>query len=128
MKEGNFKERFSAEQREQEADRIINKYSGRIPVICEVAKTSTEFNLDKSKFLVPSDLSVGQFVYVIRKRLKLGPEKAIFMFVDNVLPPTAMLMSQLYNEHKDQDRFLYCVISSENTFGASRDFMRVYFM
>eukprot|EP01052_Picozoa_sp_SAG31_P004845 SAG31_NODE_205_length_20397_cov_19.191152_13_plen_99_part_00 len=37
---------------------------------------------------MPSDLTVGQFVYVIRKRIKLSPEKAIFIFVNNVLPPT----------------------------------------
>lgn len=40
------------------------------------------------RYLVPSDLTVGQFVYVIRKRIKLSPEKAIFIFVRNVLPPT----------------------------------------
>jgi GABA(A) receptor-associated protein len=43
---------------------------------------------------------VGQFVYVIRKRIKLSPEKAIFIFVDEVLPPTAALMSSIYEEHK----------------------------
>lgn len=37
---------------------------------------------------MPADLTVGQFVYVIRKRIKVSPEKAIFMFVRNVLPPT----------------------------------------
>ena len=37
---------------------------------------------------MPADLTVGQFVYVIRKRIKLSPEKAIFIFVNNVLPPT----------------------------------------
>jgi hypothetical protein len=41
-----------------------------------------------TRYLVPSDLTVGQFVYVIRKRIKLSPEKAIFIFVKNVLPPT----------------------------------------
>lgn len=46
------------------------------------------------------DLTVGQFVYVIRKRIKLAPEKAIFIFVDEVLPPTAALMSAIYDEHK----------------------------
>lgn len=40
------------------------------------------------RYLVPSDLTVGQFVYVIRKRIRVSPEKAIFMFVKNVLPPT----------------------------------------
>lgn len=42
------------------------------------------------RYLVPSDLTVGQFVYVIRKRIKLSPEKAIFIFVKNVLPPTGV--------------------------------------
>lgn len=42
----------------------------------------------------------SQFVYVIRKRIKLAPEKAIFIFVDEVLPPTAALMSSIYEEHK----------------------------
>jgi hypothetical protein len=46
------------------------------------------------------DLTVGQFVYVIRKRIKLAPEKAIFIFVDETLPPTAALMSAIYEEHK----------------------------
>jgi hypothetical protein len=84
---------------------------------------------------VPADLTVGQFVYVIRKRIKLSPEKAIFIFVDEVLPPTAALMSSIYEEHKDEDGFLYityvyfhshhwtllvlteCRYSGENTFG-----------
>ncbi|KAL7250223.1 hypothetical protein ACSBR1_012255 [Camellia fascicularis] len=39
-------------------------------------------------YLVPTDLIVGQFVYVVRKRIKLGAEKAIFIFVKNILPPT----------------------------------------
>ena len=59
------------------------------------------------RYLVPADLTVGQFVYVIRKRIKLSPEKAIFVFVNNVLPPTAALMSSIYEEHKEEDGFLY---------------------
>ena len=73
---------------------------------------------------------------MIRKRIKLSPEKAIFIFVEEVLPPTAALMSSIYEEHKDEDGFLYityvlsanagikagllttiCRYSGENTFG-----------
>lgn len=43
---------------------------------------------------------------MIRKRIKLPAEKAIFIFVDEVLPPTAALMSAIYEEHKDEDGFL----------------------
>lgn len=108
-----------------------------IQVICEKAEKSDIATIDKKKYLVPADLTVGQFVYVIRKRIKLSPEKAIFIFVDEVLPPTAALMSSIYEEHKDEDGFLYityayflpvglldsdipdleCRYSGENTFG-----------
>jgi hypothetical protein len=46
--------------------------------------------LSAHRYLVPADLTVGQFVYVIRKRIKLSSEKAIFIFVKNVLPPTGV--------------------------------------
>merc|ERR1712054_486091 len=55
----------------------------------------------------------------IRQRIKLSPEKAIFIFVDEVLPPTAALMSSIYEEHKDEDGFLYITYSGENTFGSA---------
>lgn len=66
---------------------------------------------------MPVDLTVGQFVYVIRKRIKLPSEKAIFIFVNDILPPTAALISTIYEEHKDEDGFLYVLYSGENTFG-----------
>ena len=76
-------------------------------VICEKVEKSDIATIDKKKYLVPADLTVGQFVYVIRKRIKLSPEKAIFIFVDEVLPPTAALMSSIYEEHRCEDGFLY---------------------
>jgi hypothetical protein len=81
--------------------------ANRTQVICEKVEKSDIATIDKKKYLVPADLTVGQFVYVIRKRIKLSPEKAIFIFVDEVLPPTAALMSSIYEEHKDEDGFLY---------------------
>lgn len=53
----------------------------------------SDLNLEHCRYLVPADLTVGQFVYVIRKRIKLSAEKAIFIFVDNVLPPTGKYTS-----------------------------------
>ena len=107
-----FKDEHPFEKRKAEAERIRQKYTDRIPVICEKAEKSEIATIDKKKYLVPADLTVGQFVYVIRKRIKLSAEKAIFIFVDEVLPPTAALMSSIYEEHKDEDGFLYitCVL------------------
>ena len=59
-------------------------------VICEKADKTSIPDIDKKKYLVPADLTVGQFVYVIRKRIELPPEKAIFIFVNNQMPPTGV--------------------------------------
>jgi len=112
-----FKQEHAFEKRASEAARIRGKYGDRVPVIVERAEKSDIPTLDKKKYLVPADLTVGQFVYVIRKRIKLNAEKAIFIFVNNVLPPTAALMNAIYEEHKDDDGFLYVTYSGENTFG-----------
>ncbi|KAK9143127.1 hypothetical protein Syun_012527 [Stephania yunnanensis] len=128
MAKSYFKQEHDFEKRKAEAARIREKYPDRIPVIVEKAERSDIPNIDKKNFLVlprkvrdrylvPADLTVGQFVYVIRKRIKLSAEKAIFIFVDNVLPPTAAIMSKIYDEKKDEDGFLYVTYSGENTFG-----------
>ncbi|KAK9833134.1 hypothetical protein WJX74_008135 [Apatococcus lobatus] len=112
-----FKDEHPLERRQAEAGRIRDKYPDRIPVIVEKAEKSDIPDIDKKKYLVPSELTIGQFVYVIRKRIRVSPEKAIFMFVKNVLPPTAALIENVYGDHKDEDGFLYITYSGENTFG-----------
>lgn len=112
-----FKEEHPIERRKAEALRMREKYQDRIPVIVEKAAGSDIPDIDKKKYLVPTDLTVGQFVHVIRKRIKLTPEKAIFIFVNNVLPPTAALMSTIYEEQKDEDGFLYITYNGESVFG-----------
>ena len=104
-------------KRIEESSRIISKYPDRIPVIVEKTGGSDIPDIDKCKFLVPKDLTVGQFVYVIRKRIKLSPEKAIFIYINNTLPPTSQLVSAIYEEHKSEDGFLWLKYAGENTFG-----------
>ncbi|AAC28521.1 Contains similarity to symbiosis-related like protein F1N20.80 gi/2961343 from A. thaliana BAC gb/AL022140. EST gb/T04695 comes from this gene [Arabidopsis thaliana] len=128
MANSSFKLEHPLERRQIESSRIREKYPDRIPVmfssiyvplcvIVERAERSDVPNIDKKKYLVPADLTVGQFVYVVRKRIKLSAEKAIFVFVKNTLPPTAAMMSAIYDENKDEDGFLYMTYSGENTFG-----------
>lgn len=113
-----FKKKHSFEKRHTEAVRIREKFQDRVPVIVERVSNKNDIPMiDKQKYLVPDDLTVGQFVYIIRKRIKLAPEKALFVFIDRYLPPTSSLMSQLYIKHKDNDGFLYVTYSNENTFG-----------
>ncbi|KAL5197408.1 hypothetical protein ABZP36_000920 [Zizania latifolia] len=93
MARASFKLEHPLERRQAESARIREKYSDRIPVIVEKADKTDVPEIDKKKYLVPADLTVGQFVYVVRKRIKLSPEKAIFVFVKNTLPPTGIVLS-----------------------------------
>jgi GABA(A) receptor-associated protein len=106
--------------RKEESLRIKTKHEDRIPIICEKNYTRMSNNLpeiDKRKYLVPKDLTIGQFIYVIRKRLKLSPEKAIFLFINNIIPQTNERMINIYNKYQDSDGFLYITYSAESVFG-----------
>jgi GABA(A) receptor-associated protein len=114
-----FKKKFTLEQRLAESSRIQSKYPDRIPIVVEANNgDSNNIVLDKSKYLVPSDLTFGQLVHVIRKRVKLSPEEAIFMFTsDGALVASSELVSSVYKRHKCEDGFVYFKVSKENTFG-----------
>ncbi|KAI8006215.1 Autophagy-related protein 8C-like [Camellia lanceoleosa] len=64
-----FKMEHPLERRQAEATRIREKYPDRIPVIVERADRCDIPDIDKKKYLVPADLTVGQFVYVVRRGL-----------------------------------------------------------
>jgi len=117
-KKVSFKNEHPFEKRKSEADRIRLKYPDRIPVIAEKLERSSIPDLDKKKYLVPADLTMSQFVYVIRKRIKLPADQAIYIFVNGILPPASSLMSQIYKQYADEDGFVYLKIASESTFGS----------
>jgi len=114
-----FKQEFTFEQRKEEACRVLQKYPGRLPIICEKSKTASRDcpDIDKKKYLVPGDLTMGQFLYIVRKRMNIPAEKAIFLFVGNTISPSTSLINDIYNYHVDNDCFLYITYSFENVFG-----------
>jgi GABA(A) receptor-associated protein len=112
-----FREENNLEQRKSEAEKIRNKYPDRIPVVVERVPNSQIPEIDKRKFLVPNDISVAQFMWIIRKRIQLPSEKAIFLFVNKTIPQSSSTMGQIYTNFKDEDGFLYIAYSGENTFG-----------
>jgi GABA(A) receptor-associated protein len=111
-----FKKTYSYEHRMKESGRVISKYPDRIPVIVDVAEKSNLF-LDKKKYLVPKNITVGQFLYILRKRIKLLPENGLFLFVNEKIPVISSSIEQIYYEHKEEDNFLYFLLSNETVFG-----------
>jgi GABA(A) receptor-associated protein len=112
-----FKDKPIAE-RKKDVQNMLKRYAGRIPIIIDKVKNSPVPDLDKTKYLVPYDLTVGQFLYVIRKRIKLEPSQAIFIFFKNELVNTGMTIGEVYNKYKNvDDEMLYATYSGESTFG-----------
>jgi GABA(A) receptor-associated protein len=114
-----FKERHTFQKRADESYRIMLKYPNRLPIICEKWGNDPDMpEIDRKKYLVPSDLGVNQFLYIIRTRMKLPPEKSLYIFVNGtVMPHTGGNISEYYHRYKDEDGFLYISYSGENTFG-----------
>ena len=120
-----------------DCERIRKKYPNKIPVI---VRATEGLELKKCKFLVPGGgtfeykdeegntktrttkgITVGQFEYVIRKRIQLTPEQAIFIFINKSIPNNSQLMSHVYDEYlrtkKHDHNYLVCEVSTESTFG-----------
>jgi GABA(A) receptor-associated protein len=112
-----FREEYSYESRKSESDKIVKKYPNRVPIIVERADHCNLGAIDKKKYLVPNDLTMNQFIYVIRKRIDLKAHESIFLLVDNQVCPSNRTCKSIYEERGDDDGFLYIIYSSENTFG-----------
>tara|TARA_Y100000817_G_C16757288_1_gene499904 strand:- start:297 stop:551 length:255 start_codon:yes stop_codon:yes gene_type:complete len=74
-------------------------------------------DLEKHKFLVPSGLTMSQFQYVIRKKIRCRPEQGIYMFINKKLIPITQSVGNVFHENKHEDGYLYIRYTGENTFG-----------
>ena len=119
LKSEKFKYKHKFDDRLRESTMVKEKYKDRLPVIVEKDPKahSSIPSIDKQKFLVPKDLTIGQFIYVIRKRIKLKPEISIYIYCDNMLPTTSSFIKDIYQQNMDSDGFLYLNYSGENFFG-----------
>jgi len=113
-----FKNKYSFVEREEEALKIKKIYSDRIPVIVERSQGCKNIpDIDKNKYLVPHDLTIGQLLYIIRRRIKLDAHQSMFIFINNTIPTTSEYICNIYERSKDKDNFLYITYAGENTFG-----------
>lgn len=119
MFNSSFKYKYSYDDRFNESHRVLLLYPDRIPIICErSSKANNECPIiDKNKYLAPKELTIGQFIYVIRKRLKIESEKGLFLFINEIMPCSSSLIGEIYELYKDKDNFLYITYSFENVFG-----------
>jgi len=111
-----FKTQYTFEKRREVSQKLFEKYPDRIPVIVEPGK-ECRYEINKSKFITPRDISMGRLISEIRKYVTIGSEEGLFLFINDEIPPTSQLIEEIYNKHHDSDGFLYITCHSENTFG-----------
>ncbi|XP_030051068.1 microtubule-associated protein 1 light chain 3 gamma [Microcaecilia unicolor] len=116
-----FKQRKNLQTRKEEVAGIRAKFPTKIPVIVERYQREKSLPLlDKTKFLVPRDLSMTQFVTIIRSRLALNATQAFYLLVNNKsLASMSLTLAELYKDDQDEDGFLYMTYASQEMFGSN---------
>jgi GABA(A) receptor-associated protein len=117
-----FNQKFTSNKIEE----ILKKYPGRIPII--ITSKTIKFkdnnnNKNNSNFIIPSNITMAEFIIMIRKRIELFQEESIFVFVTDkktkkdILAPASITMDSLYSQYKDDNLILNLYFEKEAVFG-----------
>lgn len=114
-----FKDKKSFNSRKKDSDTILEQHPDKLPIIIERYKHEKGLPvLDKIKYLVPFEMTMGTLSSIIRKRLQLNSTQTLFLIVNqkNVFCSSTPL-GEIYSNEKDNDGFMYVVYASQEVFG-----------
>ncbi|XP_048885175.1 microtubule-associated proteins 1A/1B light chain 3C [Brienomyrus brachyistius] len=114
-----FKQRKCLATRKDEVCSIRSKFPNKLPVIVERYVREKHLPLlDKTKFLVPFELTMGQFLSLLRSKVDLGPTQTLYLMVsDHSMSCMSASMGEIYTQYRDPDGFLYLTYASQDMFG-----------
>ena len=100
-------------------EKIREQYPNKVPVLVYKSPKSKVPDMERNKFLINGDVTMGQFLYIVRKRISLAPEKALFFLIDGkILPTVSSTMAEVYDAHKNESSLLVLNFQEESVFGA----------
>ncbi len=88
------------------------KEEGKFMVYIKKLK-SEDFNV----YLVDSDTTFGKLMMMLKKKINLKPEVAIFLYIDNIHPSNSELISYYHSKYKNDIGLLEITYTEEEVFG-----------
>lgn len=95
---------------------LRKKYNDRVPVIC-IGSKQFKSKLDNKQYLVPRSLTLLDFLYTLRKTLKLKQSDSLIILINNELPLLNQTFDQLDQKYKKEDGIVYITCTQESVFG-----------
>ncbi|ROL47127.1 Microtubule-associated proteins 1A/1B light chain 3C [Anabarilius grahami] len=114
-----FKQRKCLATRKDEVCNIRSKFPNKLPVIVERYLQEKKLPLlDKTKFLVPNELILGQFLSLLRSKIALEASQALYLLISGRnMSCLSTSMGEVYSQFRDPDGFLYITYASQDMFG-----------
>ena len=124
---------------------LLKKYPDRLPII--ISSSSIKIKNTHKRFIVPYDMTISQFMILLRQKIALGETEAIFIFIKpsknesespapiesesepkqeteikytsgkDILVSPTTSIITLYNQYKDENLVLNLYFEKENVFG-----------
>lgn len=113
-----FKMMHTFETRQKDSTRIVAKYPDKAPLIVEKSDSSDVSDLKNNKWIIRKDLTIGQLMYIIKKRIKFAPEEILIVWINNkYMPSISETIGNLYNKYVDKDGWMYITYSKKEFLG-----------
>lgn len=126
-----IKKKYSLDERKDITRKILEKYEDKCPIYLSLDKEILStinpiFKKNINKYIVTSDLTMTQFLSILRKKINFSQNESLTLFVEiyndkklinSILAPLTSSVASIYNNYKDEDGFVYLKVVKENVFG-----------
>ena len=113
---GRFKEVKPFEERRKMFLTIMNKCENKIPIIIETDKRAS-LNFFSLAISIKPTRSVYKIIQTTRKKIAIPENEALYFYCNKKLLMGKRVIGEIYEQHKDEDGFLYITVTSLESMG-----------